>query len=154
MLFVSTTQGSYYQSRRLTVLLYLITYIHMEVWWQEVLVWRLLTDPPRPVVKVRIFRSTRVSLSLGDSEQVPERNEMRAACTVQHQQYKSVSTWVVWRQFRGLVQLTVRRLWRDDVVYRVAVVRQCLVVHLSDLVCTHTHAHTHTIITALPPFVQ
>jgi hypothetical protein len=110
-----------------------------------VLVWRLLTDPPRPVVKVRILRSIRVLVSLGDSEKVPERNEMRAARTAQHQQKKSVSTWVV-----GTASLEiwcswqVCRLWRDSVVFRVAVGPQCLVVHLSALVCTHTHVRAHT----------
>jgi len=60
---------------------------------------------------------------------------MRAACTVQHQQNKSVSTWVV-----GTVSVEVWcRLWRDNIVYRVAAAPQCLVVHLSALVCTHAH---------------
>ena len=72
-----------------------------------VLVRRLLTDPPRPVVKVRILRSIRVSVSLGDTEKVPERNEMRAARTAQHQQKKSVSTWVV-----GTVSLEIWCSWQ------------------------------------------
>jgi hypothetical protein len=41
----------------------MITNIYMADWKQEVLVWRLLTDPPLPVVKARILRTIRMPRS-------------------------------------------------------------------------------------------